>query len=159
MRDNLPIKTKRVLLGEKGSTSSLTALPIKYQGEFRDANNLRCAWHLKNILQHCISGISYCTILEKTMDYTSILKFLAVVVHIYKSYTFPFQTTPTLPKQCWVYVNASSTLRGTMEHYSTLIGGRKGGGPLVSFQWSYCKYDETIGGAIVNDLSRIVEQI
>ena len=55
------------LLGEKGSSSWLTALPLKDQGfnlnkgEFRDALSLRYGWQLKNLAHYCVCGVSFST--------------------------------------------------------------------------------------------------
>ena len=53
------------MLQLKGSSSWLSALPLKDQGfnlskgEFRDALSLRYGWQLKNLPQYCICGTSF----------------------------------------------------------------------------------------------------
>ena len=57
VRESLPATKQRVmdLLGEKGSSSWLTSLQLKYRGfnlnkgEFRDALSLRYGWQLKTL--------------------------------------------------------------------------------------------------------------
>ena len=55
------------LLGEKGSSSWLSVLPLKDQGfnlnkgEFRDALNLRYGWQMKNAPHHCTCGKAFST--------------------------------------------------------------------------------------------------
>ena len=71
VRESLPTTKQRVmdLLGKKGSSSWLTALPLKDQsfilnkGEFRNALGLRYGWQLKNLAHYCVSvcGVSFST--------------------------------------------------------------------------------------------------
>ena len=55
------------LLGEKGSSSWLSVLPLKDQGfninkgDFRDALNLRYGWQMKNVPHHCKCGKAFST--------------------------------------------------------------------------------------------------
>ena len=55
------------LLGEKGSSSWLSVLPLKDQGfnfnkgKFRNALNLRCGWQMKNVPRHCRCGKAFST--------------------------------------------------------------------------------------------------
>lgn len=55
------------LLGEKGSLSWLSVLPLKDQGfnlnkgEFRDALNLRYGWQMINVPHHCKCGKAFST--------------------------------------------------------------------------------------------------
>ena len=69
VRESLPATKQRVndLLGEKGSSSWLTVLPLKDQGfnlnkgEFRDALSLRYGWQLKNFAHYYVCGVSFST--------------------------------------------------------------------------------------------------
>ena len=62
VRESLPATKQRVmdLLGEKGSSSWLTSLQLKYRGfnlnkgEFRDALSLRYGWQLKNLAHYIV---------------------------------------------------------------------------------------------------------
>ena len=55
------------LLGEKGSSSWLSVLPLKDQGfnlnkgKFRDALNLRYGWQTKNVPHNCKCGKAFST--------------------------------------------------------------------------------------------------
>ena len=55
------------LLGEKGSSSWLSVLPLKDQsfnlnkGKFRYALNLRYEWQMKNVPHHCKCGKAFST--------------------------------------------------------------------------------------------------
>ena len=67
IRESLSPTNQRTmdLLHLKGSSSWLSALPLKDQGfnrskgEFRDALSLRYGWQLKNLPQYCICGTSF----------------------------------------------------------------------------------------------------
>ena len=67
IRESLSPTNQRTmdLLQLKGSSSWLSALPLKDQGfnlskgEFRDALSLRYGWQLKNLPQYCICGTSF----------------------------------------------------------------------------------------------------
>ena len=69
VRKTLSPQKQRImdLLKEKGSSSWLTALPLKdhgfslNKGEFRDALCLRYGWQLRNLPQYCICGKGFST--------------------------------------------------------------------------------------------------
>ena len=69
VRESLPATKQRVmdLLGEKGSLSWLTALPLKDQsfnvnkGEFRDSLSLIYGLQLKNLTRYCVCGVIFST--------------------------------------------------------------------------------------------------
>ena len=69
VRESLLETKQRVmdLLGEKCSSSWLTALPLKdqgfnlHKGEFRDALSLRYGSHLKNLAHYRVCGVSFST--------------------------------------------------------------------------------------------------
>ena len=69
VRKTLSPQKQRImdLLKEKGSSSWLSALPLKdhgfslNKGEFRDASCLRYGWQLRNLPQYCICGKGFST--------------------------------------------------------------------------------------------------
>ena len=69
IRESLSPPKQRMmdLVGNKGSSSWLSLLPLKDQGfnlnkgEFRDALNLRYGWQMKNVPHHCKCGKAFST--------------------------------------------------------------------------------------------------
>ena len=77
IRESLSPPKQRMMdvLGEKGSSSWLSVLPLKDQGfnlnkgGFRDALNLRDGWQMKNVPHHCKCGKAFSTDHAMTCPY------------------------------------------------------------------------------------------